>query len=1541
MDLPRQVQVGDGGRGHRDHASARGGQVGLTDRFGQVLRETSATMRRTVSSWELKDRLQQVLRVVGHQTRRVWTGNGRTHIELRDVGAEDIMELARRVETAAQALPGVAWTAFHPATRRLVVSWEPGREDEDALAATVEEVEAGQGVLEADFGDEGPEHPADVEPALRCVIEIAGDVVGMGIALGLRLSAMSPNKRATNLAAMLSVLDGAPQLREVIERTAGRQTTELFLGLTNAVAQGLAQGPIGPAVHMTRQLLVAREIAARRKVWAEREPELAGRPELEVSPTEPRDPRPTPLPDGPIERYSDMAWLVSLGGFGAGVAATRNFERSLAPLFAALPKPAGLGRRAWATEMVRVLGDHGIVPLDATVLRRLDRLDTLVVEGELLRDPPLKVGEIFPIGPIAVDEASRAAEELFTPKALDKVRSKDGWELGPLGALSASISETTTRRARELGAQGIPVLGLAHRGAVVALIEARAPHAGEVARLLRAARRARLRLIIATDTPEEFAATPAERFIAGGDALVKGVRRLQRNGHGVFLLTSGDHPALATADCGVGLLHPGRPIPWHADLIGGPELGDATLILEACRASRRVARHSVNLALAGASAGSMLALGGLAKATNRRVMTAVNAAAFVSIANGVRLARGFGRRSRALEAAEIPWHALSPEAVLDRLQSSADGLTRGGPSAPRPPAEVTTARPVRLAKAVGEELLNPLTPILAAGAGISAVVGSAMDAGLVAGVMGLNALVGGVQRFRAWDAIEALERTGHQRVRVRRDGRLGELDARRLLVGDVIELEAGELVPADCRLLEARNLEVDESSLTGESLPVSKRVAPSFAPQVAERSSMLYADTSVAAGQAVAVVIATDDQVESRRGVDADLRAPESGVEVRLSELTNLTAPVAVLSGMGVVAAGWIRGRPVQEVLGAAVSLAVAAVPEGLPVLATVAQLAAAKRLAARGALVRNHRAIEALGRVDVFCLDKTGTLTLGEIHLHSVSDGVRAVAPAELGEEADFREVLGIGVAACGEESDEAHLEDPIDRALLHIGEELGVTASEGASGWELLDELPFTSERGYHAVLGQCERGRILRVKGAPEAILPACAVWAHPDGERILDDATREALAKETRRLARRGLRVLAVAERRLSRARKATEERVQKLTFRGFLAFSDPVRPTASAALAELRGAGIELVMITGDHPSTAERIAAELGLLNGHRIVTGPELDAMDDESLTREVEGVSVFARVTPAHKVRIVRAFQRAGRLVAMTGDGANDASAIRLAHVGIALGGRSTAAARGAADLVVTDGRIETIVAALVEGRAMWASVRDAVALLVGGNLGEIAFTLLGGLVDGRPPLNARQLLLVNLLTDVAPAMAIALRHPEGRAPEELLREGPEASLGKALQHDIALRALITTAGAGAAWLTSRFIGDRRGASTVGLLSLVGTQLGQTLVTGHRSRPVILAGVGSAAVLAAIVQTPGLSGFFGCRPVGPLGWTIAASSAAGATALSLIAPRFVPDLSSWFDRLPLQDRFAPPGAAGGPNDDGGDDDDDFAAPPSRVSGG
>jgi magnesium-transporting ATPase (P-type) len=711
-------------------------------------------------------------------------------------------------------------------------------------------------------------------------------------------------------------------------------------------------------------------------------------------------------------------------------------------------------------------------------------------------------------------------------------------------------------------------------------------------------------------------------------------------------------------------------------------------------------------------------------------------------------------------------------------------------------------------------------------------------------------------------------------------------------------------------VLEVSGLQTDEANLTGEPFPVTKHPEPVAAASIADRTSMLYEGTSVAAGRGTAVVVATGGSTEVGRSMAATRgAAPPTGVETRLEAITNTTLPMAMGAAGAVVAAGMLHGRPLRDSLGAGVSLAVASVPEGLPFLVNAAQLASARRLSQHGALVRNPRTVEALGRVDTLCFDKTGTLTEGRIALAAIDDTSSNSVLDESGAgpgtdlAAAHRAVLAAGLRATPARRRDQPMEHLTDRAVVEGAESASIVRQAGLPGWRRLAVLPFEPNRGLHATLASADHpgpdaDALLSVKGAPETVLPLCTHLAHRGKRVALNASARRRLDRRLERLTGKGYRVLAVAERTDRARHRLVEDEVKGLTLLGFLALSDPVRPAAAASVRALRDAGVQIIMITGDHPGTAEAVARRLDVLNGGKVITGPELDELDDSALDRLLPEVRVVARGTPAHKVRVVRAFQRLGRTVAMTGDGANDAPAIRLAEVGIALGRRATPAARAAADLVITDERLETILAALVEGRGMWASVRQALGILVGGNLGEIAFTVLGSAISGQSPLNTRQLLLVNLLTDLAPALAIALRPPGSSTGSntELLREGPEASLGEALTQDITNRAITTAGAATAAWTAARFTGRPTRARTVALAALVGSQLGQTLATGGPSPAVLASSLGSAAALAAIIQTPGVSQFFGCTPLGPVGWTIAGGAATASTLLGPLLPSSLP---------------------------------------------
>lgn len=1423
--------------------------------------------------------------------RRVWMGNGRAHVELRHVADEQLRQVADHLASAVDATPDLLWVEVHASTRRAILAYRPGSLSQADIQAIVGEAELKAGLAQALFASRP--HPADIEPEEALLIELVADSIGLLFGTGLKFSLIPSSRLAATLASVCAVVRATPRLRAWFDERYGPERTDIALSVSVSLLMGFAQRPVSSAVGIVEKTALFREHAAQRALWARREPELCaqgrevrftGRADVE---------RPRPMPRGPIEEYADRAWAVSLGSFGVSLLTTRSVQRAVGALFGALPRPARLGREIFSARLSRVLAARRVLVLDSEALRRLDRIDCIVLQGELLPTARFHVGKILCRGPIEEGQVRALVERMFEPKTPLAVTRADGLRLGPVPRLGVEVS-THEAGGAELAARGGLVLGLADEGRLLALAEVQVQARVGLDELVQAAHDAGMRVVVASDNEETLQTIPADDVIGEGEAMRRGVRRLQREGSVVCVVAQGESPGLEVADLGVALTTPGAPVPWSAHVLCRDDLTDVRFLIQAAVSARDVSRQSVNVALGAASVGAVVSAGGLVPMTAARVLTVVNIASLLSMANGYRICGELQRKPLPPPRDPTPWHALDPEGVLSRLGTSLEGLSRREAAARKRAPLARKSAVFELGSAVTDELFSPLAPLLAAGAGLSAAVGSMADAGMVGGVVGVNALVGGAQRFRTERAITDLARSSRRKVMARREGQVVEVDSEELVKGDIVLLAAGDVVPADCRIIETDSLEVDASGLTGESLPVKKTAAPCFKDSVADRSSMLYEGTSIASGHVVACVVAVGAETEARRGGVAYRRtAADSGVERRMRDLIDLTGPVALAAGVGVVGVGLVRGRKLEDLVGTGVSLAVASVPEGLPLLATAAQLAAAKRLGTRGALVRNARSIEALGRVDTLCVDKTGTVTEGRIELSALSDGER-LEPLHLADP-DRQLVLAAALRASPQVPEDWSRADPTDAALWRGARRISVSALDGCPDWRRMNELPFEAGRGYHAVVGNHPGGARLSIKGAPELLLERCVRWRRGAQERELDSQLRAQLGRRAKEIAESGLRVLAVAETEGEAA--ADPALLGDLTFVGFVALRDPVRPTAREALKAVRAAGVRTVMITGDHPSTADAIAVELGLAEKPVVMTGAELSSLSDNELDERLDRIVVFARVTPSQKVRIVRALQRVGRTVAMVGDGANDAPAIRLANVGVAIGQHSSEAARNAADVVLTDERIETLVDAITEGRALWVSVRDAVSILVGGNLGEIGFTLLGGLLAGRPPLSARQLLLVNVLTDVAPAMAIALRPPSPQTLAALAHEGPEASLGTPLTRDIGVRAVVTASGAGIAWLASRLVGDRKGASTTALLALVGTQLGQTLASGRLTPVVLGTNVLSIGALAGIIQTPGVSRLFGCRPLGPVGWSIALASSAAATAAGALIPSLIED--------------------------------------------
>ncbi|MFN8105127.1 MAG: cation-translocating P-type ATPase [Acidimicrobiia bacterium] len=1419
----------------------------------------------------------------GRVHRRAHVVENRAHIEVR--GAQDPARarMLADLKAALSRLDGVDWAEVDAVVGRAVVLFDPEALELDDLVSVVEDVEGDHDAGDETFPHDRPDHPADLDSVRRQAISLGADVAGLGAAVAGQ--ALHITGIPAEIPGLVALVETRPRVRRFLENRLGPPAADTLLATTSVFAQAVGQGPLGILVDVAYRSSLVAEQLARRRAWSRREPELVLGPHSVGHAAVVLPDRPA-LPKGPVERYADAAGIASLGLVGTTLALTRDPRRSADLVFAGVPKAATLGREAFAAHLDVVLARKDVLVMDKAALRRFDRASTLVLDARLATSDHWSVDRIEAVHQDA-DAAVCAARtrSLLDPADPSGTHGGGSWVLAPWSRDDRAPrgSESLARRLRSGGRHALALWRGDQLMAMVAVAPDPVPLGPE---LVAAARDSGLEVVLAGGTDAVAERLGGVVRWAAKDVVAE-IRAAQSDGEVVVFASGRSHRGLRSADVGIGVETPGRKAPLGADVVIRQGLAQGWLLLAAIRRARAVSRRSALLAAAGASAGAWWALVGPSGSSAQRMLLAVNASAMASVANGAVSGAGLRAVVPPAPPARHRWHELEPDDVLDLVGSTGAGLD-GDEQAARRSAETERIHhePVGLARAVADELANPLTPVLGLGAALAAAVGSLTDAGLVMGVVGANAVVGALQRMRTERALVDLEDSGASTVRVLVAGEAVEIPGDSVVVGDVVEVDAGDVVPGDCRILDATALEVDESTLTGESLPVRKSAAPAPGAAVSERTSMLYQGSVVAAGEASAVVVAVGRNTEAGRSAAAAAEPPPSGVEQRLSRLTRVTLPVTLGAGAVAAGLGFLYRRPVREAVGAGVSLTVAAVPEGLPALATLAQVASARRLASRNALVRNPRAIEALGRVDQVCFDKTGTLTEGAVSLVCVSDGEATEAVGSL--TAGCRRVLTAAQRATPRPNGNGPLPHATDRAIVAAAAEAGAD-----NGWVRTGELPFEPSRGYHAVLGGDERAASVVLKGAPEVVLPLCAAWRRGGKAAPLDAESRRVLEDHVESLGRRGLRVLAVATGAVAAGSTLEGEAdVPPLDLVGFVGLADRVRATAAAAVETLGGAGVRVAMVTGDHPSTAEAIAAELGMLNGGRVLTGSDLDDLGDDELDAVIGDVAVFARVTPLQKVRIVASYQRRGRSVAMTGDGANDAAAIRLADAGIALGGRGTDAARSNADLVVVDDRIETIVDAVVEGRAMWESVRAAVAILVGGNLGEVGFTLAGTALGGSAPLNPRQLLLVNLLTDMAPALAIALREPPDRSPETLLRAGPDSSLGLALTRDIVVRAGATAAGATGAWAFARMTGTPARARTVGLAALVGTQLAQTLVAGGTSPSVIGATAVSVAALVTVVQTPGLSHFFGSRPLDPLGWSTAVAASLTATAASVVVP-------------------------------------------------
>lgn len=868
-------------------------------------------------------------------------------------------------------------------------------------------------------------------------------------------------------------------------------------------------------------------------------------------------------------------------------------------------------------------------------------------------------------------------------------------------------------------------------------------------------------------------------------------------------------------------------------------------------------------------------------------------------------------------------HAVSSEDVVVKLNSSLHGLTQKE-AVIRLNKYGKNKLPKTKMSGLGivfvRQFVSPLIYVLVGAALLSIIINEWSDAGFITAVLLINAVIGTIQEYSAQRAASALQDLVRTRCRVLREGETYEINAEELVLGDIVLLESGDKIPADLRLLMSHDLEVDESLLTGESLPVLKDSKALLAADVnlGDRVNMLFTGTLIGRGRARGVVVSTAINTELGR-IAADVlfkQPPKAPLQIRMEKFTHRVAIFVGIAALTMFVVAVLRGTPFGEVFLLAVALAVSVIPEGLPVALTVALAIGMRRMAKRNVIVRRLLAVEALGSCTFIATDKTGTLTVNQLTVRCIVfpngekwkvSGEGAVPSGTIhaleGEPSAKQKILlerlsqvsvltnegflGRSGSGSGSGSGWTHHGDAVDVAFLVMAHKAGVIKEETINTFPELASIPYESERLFSASLNKVNSKSCAFVKGALERLLPMCSKMALLEQDVTLDQ---NLIEQQAHTLASQGYRVLAVVsgEIELKQGEVFSEEHLQDLTFIGLVGIIDPLRTEVKAAVAACRQAGIEVAMITGDHPVTALAIAKELEMVeSADKLVTGSELKlAQDSGTIDQLTDKARVYARVGPHQKLDIIQSLQRNGHFVAVSGDGANDAPALRAAQVGVAMGMTGTDVARETADLIITDDNFESIVAGVEEGRVAYANVRKVIFLLISTGAAELVlFTL--ALLSGLPlPLMAVQLLWLNLVTNGIQDVALAFEPGEGDELNRPPRPPGEPVFNRLMIERVVISALVIGIAAFIVfnWLTSRgFSLDEARNGTLLLMVLFEnvhvfncrSEVRSVFLHNPLANPILLIGTVIAQLIhIGAMYTPWISDVLHIQPVTPEHW-------------------------------------------------------------------
>ncbi len=1224
------------------------------------------------------------------------------------------------------------------------------------------------------------------------------------------------------------------------------------------------------------------------------------------------EPRPAPVTPTLYERYLQVVGVLSLIYAGATALLTRSFNRTLASLLLVNPRTAAIGLDTAELGAAASVLRAGVTIVGTRTDRLIRRPGTVLLDGARLLTDRLELVSALPLaqdyepaelqaraagvaaaagspwgGVFRSSSVIPASDGTFDGKTASAYAEGVRYRLGPVedwGALPEAA------RIRQRG-DYVLALQSEREERPLGIFALRPRLAPGIQDLVQVCQRYNVELAVLNSGDQlavEALARRAGIALIDNDDAVGVIRTKQQQGGLVAFVSdnAGAAAGFAACDLAIGLTDDRYRLPARADLLA-PDLTGVAAIIEAGVRRDATVRDSVGLSAVSNLVGLIWGLRGMpgVEVASR----AVYITALGTLLDGWLRLRG-GERSRlAISRLVDPrperWGQRSIENVLRTLRTTEHGLANAQ-AAERRQGTPAQYRRNQLLTALLEQVRSPLIGILAAGAGLSLLFGATGDVIIICGTILANVLVGAWQENRANRVAETLQRLGTSKAKVLRDGRVVTILSNEVVPGDVLVLAPGDRVAADARVLSSQGLEVDEAALTGESLPVPKD--PS-GPTDASRIVLEGSDVTSGNGRAIVVAVGRQTRMGATAAALSSDEIEESPLGVRLSRMLRVILPLTLAGGAIVVLSGLLWRRPLASQLATGVTIALAGVPEGLPLLARVGEAGVARRLASHDAVVRRLSAVEALGRVDVACADKTGTMTEGHLALSLVAS---IDQEAKLSEHlpGSLRHVLLTAALASPHPDAPGISAHPTDVAVIRGAQEAGLGEKLRVKHEA---ELSFDPVRSFHATLAQ---GRLC-LKGAPEALIPRCN-WILSQGEKHpLNEETRSKLSGLARRLAERGLRILMVAE----GSSDTPLDNPRDLTALGFVGISDPLRPMVYAAVHRCREAGVRVIMITGDHPATARAIAQEAGLLNHDgEVLTGTEIAGLQNGELDERLEHATVIARATPLDKLRIIESLQRGGHAVAMTGDGVNDAPALRLADVGVAMGRAGTEVARQTADVVIVDDDFATLVDTFVEGRGFWRNIRRSLGLLLGGNMGELGLVVGASLLGANTPLTASQILAMNAITDILPAMAVALQPPEHRNLAMLSREGT-AALDRPLRNEILRRGIATTVPSLAAYLIMQAYEDLPQARSVAFASIVTTQLAQTLEAGRSegnlTRSVLAAVGGSLSVLIASFAIPPLRNFLSLVIPSPLGLALIAGGTLAALLVSY-ALAAIPDL-------------------------------------------